>query len=1357
MLISEVHHTRQIAHLRLGLGIGAGGIRGWHRLAIQQLLQSGFASVELVIETPCANRGAGALRPFLLRCYGAWAGRTAAWRQSSADDLLQSIPRLCCSRRTEAEPAHLLAGDLRIAAEHKLDMILQLDGALLSPELSAIARYGLWRFDHGPGDPEDWPFLSAVIAGASTVSSILCRTLGGTGNWKAMREGVFQTNRWSYARTRDSALIEAARWPALIARDILLNGPRDGNAMAAPPPVLPIGASKAPRLLARLMANIALDLVRGIASFEIWNVGWSRMTLEELLAFRPLRQVLWLPKHSAGHYIADPFFLRTKPRLTWLVEDYSYFGHGRIAEVEYTSPTGPLELRPLLNLPYHTSYPFILRADGRVYCVPETAQGGALVLHESAGGSLLPVQELIRNKRIVDGTLVFEAGRWWLFCGLEDDNDTLNLHLFFANTLLDSWTPHPLNPVKSDVRSARPAGPLIRLGGTLYRPSQNCSASYGGSLTINRVHTLTPTAFHEESVLTIPPVADSPYALGLHTIGFADGFVVIDGKTRVWGFYAVATLLSKVRRRLAARVTRRSRHPGWRGFPSAASAKVWVSDQDSLPNALNLYHPYSSFGRFAKWIICLLPPQLHRRFLAGRPGLLTTDRLDYLAQIICKTLGNEKISVSFSTGTQGPHRKLTAQASYGGNILSYVKIGNTSAHFKLLRQEAEMLRWLHHPESTAAVLPTILAFEASEQHQLLFQSAPVQPGKLRPLEPDDRDACFLSALASHSDKSIAASEVFEAMDCRAFLAAERRADSSAASTLQAAMEVVCNVFGQTGIRLAPCHGDYAPWNTLELQDGSLYVFDWEYSSKEAPLFTDLFHRVLMPARLVFRQPARRVIARLLDLCDDPVLGPVISRSGIERTQLPGYLLVYLIRLAMREAGTERELSEFLSEAFGHALDAFAYPLRRRNVLVAAYACEPDHGSEPGVGWNMCQAISRENDVWVITRKNNREQIEQALVQTPNPRLRFRYADLPHWARFWKRGGRGIRAYYYLWQFAAWREARRLMQSVHFDLAHHVTFVNSYVFSFLALLPLPFVWGPVGINPRAPTELASSWRVVAKDRLRYGFQQLLRAVDPFYWLCVARARLIIGINPEVGRQFPVSVLGNAKFVCHTAIGVDDNFPSAGIRRSDGNAIRVLIVGRLIPVKGFHLAIHAFSELERSEPQARLVIVGEGPEKPRLEQLAANLGVAENVEFVGWLPRNEAMAMMSRADVFLFPSFEGAGMVVLEAMAHELPVICLDFGGPGEMVTCDCGFAVDVGTMKDTVTGLGVALRTLAHDRSMRLKMGAAAKQRVAENYLWRNRHEVIKQWYSKAQSNPDTNSIERDRATKANARRDREVS
>ncbi|MGB2889494.1 MAG: hypothetical protein WBC04_17505, partial [Candidatus Acidiferrales bacterium] len=93
------------------------------------------------------------------------------------------------------------------------------------------------------------------------------------------------------------------------------------------------------------------------------------------------------------------------------------------------------------------------------------------------------------------------------------------------------------------------------------------------------------------------------------------------------------------------------------------------------------------------------------------------------------------------------------------------------------------------------------------------------------------------------------------------------------------------------------------------------------------------------------------------------------------------------------------------------------------VLVSAYACEPKKGSEAGAGWNWVCQISRFEECWVITRLNNRDAIDRALAGSPMPRVHFVYYDLPQWARFWKKGQRGTRAYYYLWQIGAYRLAK----------------------------------------------------------------------------------------------------------------------------------------------------------------------------------------------------------------------------------------------------------------------------------------------------------------------------------------------
>src|SRR5690349_12023561 len=105
--------------------------------------------------------------------------------------------------------------------------------------------------------------------------------------------------------------------------------------------------------------------------------------------------------------------------------------------------------------------------------------------------------------------------------------------------------------------------------------------------------------------------------------------------------------------------------------------------------------------------------------------------------------------------------------------------------------------------------------------------------------------------------------------------------------------------------------------------------------------------------------------------------------------------------------------------------------RRLKVLMSAYACEPNKGSEPAVGWNWMMQMSRWHDLWVLTRANNRPGIESVRLAETEGRVNWVYFDLPRWGRFWKRGFMGTQAYYYLWQRAVRKVGARLHGEVGF--------------------------------------------------------------------------------------------------------------------------------------------------------------------------------------------------------------------------------------------------------------------------------------------------------------------------------------
>lgn len=397
---------------------------------------------------------------------------------------------------------------------------------------------------------------------------------------------------------------------------------------------------------------------------------------------------------------------------------------------------------------------------------------------------------------------------------------------------------------------------------------------------------------------------------------------------------------------------------------------------------------------------------------------------------------------------------------------------------------------------------------------------------------------------------------------------------------------------------------------------------------------------------------------------------------------------------------------------------------KRKVIVQAYACNPYEGSEPGVGWHMCQAIATDNETWVITRKNNKPAIDKETLLYPNSNLHFAYTDVPRWLSFWKKGGRGIRTYYYLWQFAALIKALALLKKHQFDLAHHVTFVNDWLFSSFAFLPIPFIWGPIGSHPKAPASLVLSKKDYIKDRLGYGFKSCMRIFDPLFWICAIRSKLIIGISKEVATKFPLSILSRGKYINHTAIGVEDIFEIAPNKTGKN----IISIGRLVALKAFHITIDAFHKAHKIDPELNLTIIGKGHLKSTLTERCKQLDILDSTTFLEWLPRDETLKHMNQSDIFLFPSFEGGGMVILEAMANGLPVACLNYGGPGEMVDPVLCKPVNINDYNTTVSDLSDSILQLSHYNNQdRMNI----QQWVSDHYLWSKRHLKINKWYTLA--------------------------
>jgi hypothetical protein len=355
-----------------------------------------------------------------------------------------------------------------------------------------------------------------------------------------LESGVVKAVTHSLAATRSRIFDVVVDWPARAMRRILehafheVRGPQVRYTLNAPATAATASISATLRGFARRVAQESVE--------EQWTLGIIRKPVHHVIDSFDANAIEWI-EPPRGYAIADPLgAVERNGKLTVLAEGYDFKDRqGRIValDIPLNAPrlNGPGQRitatpREVLRLPVHLSYPHLLFHGSHIYCLPEASATGKVQLYRADPfpDRWVPDQILLQSFAGADATVHSHAGRWWMFVGNHADQDEAKLYVFHAPDLLGPWVPHALNPVKCDLRSARSAGPLFAHDGALYRPAQDGSVAYGGAVAVNRILTLTPTAFEEETASVLRPSPTSAYPDGLHTLTGVGGFTIVDGK-----------------------------------------------------------------------------------------------------------------------------------------------------------------------------------------------------------------------------------------------------------------------------------------------------------------------------------------------------------------------------------------------------------------------------------------------------------------------------------------------------------------------------------------------------------------------------------------------------------------------------------------------------------------------------------------------------------------------------------------------------------------------------------------------------------------------------------------------------------
>lgn len=399
------------------------------------------------------------------------------------------------------------------------------------------------------------------------------------------------------------------------------------------------------------------------------------------------------------------------------------------------------------------------------------------------------------------------------------------------------------------------------------------------------------------------------------------------------------------------------------------------------------------------------------------------------------------------------------------------------------------------------------------------------------------------------------------------------------------------------------------------------------------------------------------------------------------------------------------------------------------VLISAYACKPGKGSDPGIAWDVARTMADYYNVWVVTRSNNREAIEAELANNPVPQLHFVYYALPLGLEWLRQQQWGVQFHYYLWQLGAYLTVRKLHAEVGFNLVHHVTYIKYSSPSFLSLLPIPFIWGPVGGGESAPKSFWQDFSLRGKGyEVLRELARWLGEQDPFVRLTARRSSLAWATTEDTAKRLSKVGATNIQVLSPLGLPKDEIAHLSQCAMYENIPIRFISIGRLLHWKGFHLGLRAFAQANLPET-AEYWILGDGPELKRLQKLAEELGIAHQVKFWKRLPRDETLQRLGECLALVHPSLhDSGGLVCLEAMATGRPVICLNLGGPALPVTEETGFRIPADHPEQAVKALAEAMTDLANNSETRAELGQAARERLVNFYSWETKGKLLAQTY-----------------------------
>ena len=536
--------------LRVGLLLDSFVLPAWAYEMLVTVQQSPYAGIALIVLNDSAeasrfSRADDVWSTILYRAYCKLEERIFsvdpdAFERRNATALLENVPVIRVKPQRTIHSDRLQDEDITKIERHAIDVFVRLGFRILRGKILQAARYGVWSYHHADnavnrgGPPGFWE----VFHGHAVTGSILQILTEDLDNGTVLYRSFSSTDRHSVKRNRNTFYWKSLSFLPRKLEELHAVGGTEFLRRVSATNRLTFYSHRlylTPKnweflvLLTKHVVRNAIRKLRRVLFPDQWILLFDMRD--------GLSQSLWRFKRilpPRDRFWADPHVVYREGTYHIFIEEFLYkSGKAHISLIEMDEKGNYSEPKKVLERPYHLSYPFVFEWNGDYYMIPESSANHSVEIYRCVA---FPDRwefcaTLMENVTAVDATLFPHGRKWWLFANIREHDGASKwdeLFLFYADTPLSTaWTPHPGNPIVSDVRRSRPAGRIFEHGGHLYRPSQNSGGEYGYGLKINRIVTLSETEYREEEASSIEPKWAGDLR-GIHTLSHANRLTVVD-------------------------------------------------------------------------------------------------------------------------------------------------------------------------------------------------------------------------------------------------------------------------------------------------------------------------------------------------------------------------------------------------------------------------------------------------------------------------------------------------------------------------------------------------------------------------------------------------------------------------------------------------------------------------------------------------------------------------------------------------------------------------------------------------------------------------------------------------------------